>query len=135
MNVFETIRYYFAIIGICPNRSGQMRLHNARDCMGLLLYSINTIMNFRYFLHVADSFQEYVSSAFMCSTMVLAITSLGIIIWKTPNIFVFLDSLEKAIEKRKRCISIDRYFIQLLSTDFCFNLQGEKISYQKPFTI
>lgn len=107
MIVIETIRQQFGIIGIGDyNPSNRMYPFNERNLLVLLLFFLNLIINGVYFCNGADSFDEYVNSVFTCSTIIVAATAFGIIIWKMKQIFKFFKNLKKIIKKRECLILV-----------------------------
>lgn len=97
MDGIETIRKRFAIIGIEPYQSTRL----TKNLLVLLMYAINLTMNGTFLIYGADNFQEYVNSAFTCSTLIVGTTAFAIIIWKMKKIMKFLKHLDKTIKKRK----------------------------------
>lgn len=83
MEVIESIQKQFEIIGI-GNYDQTSRLYpfNGKNSMVLLMFLMDLIINGGFFLHGAESFDEYVNSVFTCSTIIVAGTAFAIIIWK-----------------------------------------------------
>lgn len=132
MKVFETIRNHLAIIGIHSNQCDQKFSLNAKNCMIFLLFLFNIDTNAMYILKEAARFQEYVFTAFTVVTLCVIAMAFVICIWKTPEIFIFIDNLEKTIDNRKLKLKCYCWF-RLDAKNLHFVLQEKVIQYQKQF--
>lgn len=102
MNFFQSIRRYFAVIGV--NSAHSMQRHafvNIRSLTVFILFSIAIGSNCLYLLYVANRFEEYADCVFAtCGTIMIAIGSATGII-KMESLFQLITSIETIIQKRK----------------------------------
>lgn len=98
MKAFKSIKYYFAIVGIAPSKQHKF---NVNIPMVFVMYSLNLIINGVYLFRQANDFQEIVNLIYVCSTHLVGLMTFIAVIWRTEDMFVFLDSLKKAISNSK----------------------------------
>lgn len=100
MEVIKTIQKRFAIIGIISNQSSRLYPLNATNFTVFCLLVTNLTINLVYCLIEANGFQEYINSAFTCSTLLVGVMAFVTLIGEMAKVFEFFGALERTIQNR-----------------------------------
>lgn len=102
MKIFRSIREMFERMGIHPVQPFESdQSFNSRNLFfgcGACLFLVSSVL---YLLRVAETTKEYSLSSYTISTCIMAVSSVPILMWKSPTIFKLIAGLEGFIESRK----------------------------------
>lgn len=101
VRVFQSIQKYFAITGITSHQSIQRHPFNGRNLMVLLMSGMATASHCIYFLFIASSFIEYLTSAFWAFIMFYGFLIFANTIWKMTILFKYINRFNYIIEESK----------------------------------
>lgn len=86
-------------IGLTAEQSIQPSLFNRKSVAALVALSLASISCLIYLLHEASTFVEYTHAVAVFSSILLAMVTHAILIWKMEPIFNFLSLMEnKAVQ-------------------------------------
>lgn len=116
MTIFQLIKNDFSIVGIELHKSIQ---NHSRLSAKKLIFSFLSACNVpSVVLHIFyddNTFREYIDSAYTCSGMSLTGMVFGYFIWKTQNIFEFINDFEKSVQQSEYGLLLSYKFAVILS--------------------
>lgn len=114
IKILRSIRKYYAIIGINLNQAIKENPLNQKNLTALIGMSIAIISANKFFFCDAETFWEYINSFYATCTVTVAGVNFAVIIWKTANVFKFVQNLEETIASSNSIgqltIILEQYF-------------------------
>lgn len=101
MKIFETIRNYFAIVGITSQQSIQSHPFNRRNSLCLFVFGMGISLTFAYQFRRIESFQEFTDCFYEISTISVCGIGFASFIWEMVELFEFIDRLDDFVNKSK----------------------------------
>lgn len=100
MIIFKAIKSYFAMAGIILTQKTCKHLLNIRNVVVAIGFGIAGIMCAKFHFYDAKTFEEYANSFYLMSTGGLTVFCFKILMWKRPELFEFIESIEHLIDTR-----------------------------------
>lgn len=101
MILFQSVRKFYGNMGFYPSQSHQKRPFNWRMFLILSIFGLTFVFMTSSFLFAATNVTEHAES-FIVSLTVLACTiNFLTSFWKAPQVYTFVEKLEKFSEARK----------------------------------
>lgn len=97
IKIFQTVREYFAIIGINRVLVDQPYPFNRRIFLGFLMFGLAITSLFTFIISQAKTFWEFAQSIYTCSAVILGICCLFILVFRVHILFKFIASFENVI--------------------------------------
>lgn len=97
MEIFQSIKQKFAILGIDRNQLTENSNINVKNVLSLFLHTFFTIENLFYLARVANNVREYADGIFATSAALVCAACMLIIVWTMPKWFKLIDNLEEII--------------------------------------
>lgn len=89
------------MIGILNNfGKSRFRAYNTKNAMICALAACNAVL-YAKLLYESNTFEEYVNLIYNCSSAAVFTFIFIVIIWKTLELYDFINKLEKTVQKRK----------------------------------
>ena len=88
---------FFATLGI----TARSRLFNVRSLIAIMIFGTLDISFVAYIFCEAKGFKDYTESIYVASVGIGLFSSFFIFIWKSENIFKFIDCWEKIVDTSK----------------------------------
>lgn len=106
MECITLLRKHLTVIGIQNifEKSPQCRLraYNSKNTMICILAGCNAILYARL-LYEPNTFEELTNVIYNCSSATVFTLIFLVIIWKTLDLYAFIDKLERTVKNRKCC--------------------------------
>lgn len=101
MAIFQSIQKYMAVLGIDRLRSTVRHGFNERNVLVAGLLGTGCISSFLYLLE-EPSFKENIISVYATADSIACCTDFVLLIWKSPKVFQYIQSLEDIIEMSRQ---------------------------------
>lgn len=100
MKIFETIQKHLAILGINPNES-HLR-HNWKISLGFFVFGLCIILNVIFIFSIENvTLMNYMEFFNVSTSLILVCHSMATIVLQRVELFEFIDSIEKLVNKSK----------------------------------
>lgn len=135
MIFFEKIKTNLRLSFYYPNRSENF---DRKHLLITFAWFLNIVLNFIFLIYETESIDEYVSSAYLITTIIGIFLSYIDTTLKTATIFRLIDESEKVFINRKRAIEICKHLFNAISLIFnvllLFVVQDHKIHHRRQCT-
>lgn len=105
IQLFESIRIYFGVLGIFPPNANENSSLNWRNLLVIFSFIQNGISSLVFFMFEANSVLDYGITFYTYTSMMYCVWYFVAFIWRTPQIFQLIESCQQFIEQRK-CLRI-----------------------------
>lgn len=110
VKIFQLTQSYLAMLGIVSQQSIQQQPFNVEKLKTLAVFSFTTISSILYFCRAPNDFMEYNQSLCFTSTVINTMLLLALVIWKQPELFEYIKSLEIIVNESKLELKSDNHF-------------------------
>lgn len=114
MNIFLTIQRTFRMMGIDLMQSIPSKYpFNVQNLRCIFVYGSGAVASFYYTIYYVNTFEEYIASFYVLSSMLICLTLYSFIVWKMDNLIEFYTFLKNTIQDRE-CISCEYIRCELI---------------------
>lgn len=125
IKILQSIRIYYALIGINLNLAITNNPFNRRNLTALIGMSMAVISANKFFLSDAETFWEYINSFYATCTVTVAGVNFAVIIGKTANVLKFIQNFEEIIGSSK-LLNEQQFWNSSLQVK-CFRVKSSKV--------
>lgn len=101
MQLFQSVRKFYANMGFYPSQSHQKRPFNRRIYLILSIFGLTFVCMTSSFLFAATNVTKHAESFFVSLTVLACTIHFLTSFWKAPQVYTFVEKLEKFSEARK----------------------------------
>lgn len=105
MEILQTLRKYFALVGITENASIRKQWIIGKRVIILITFSSSVTANTIFFFYEAENFEEYTNCIHSIFTMIVCGIEFLLLISKTEKLFDFIKHFEEIIKKSKSILT------------------------------
>lgn len=126
MKIIQVVQENFSYLGISWYYSIRKYPINERNIPAFLIISTITAMDFLYLFRVANTFQEYADSVYLCALMIDVLAIFLCVSWRMRMLFDSLNQMEKFANESRLFSNINHQMkqtndhIQLYWARMCF---------------
>lgn len=101
MESLTLLRKHLTMIGVLNVfKKSRLQAFNAKNSMICTLAGCNAVL-YAKLLYEPNTFEEYINLIYNCSSAAVFTLIFIVIIWKTFELYNFINKLEKTVQKRK----------------------------------
>lgn len=101
MKNFDFIKNYFEVLGITSRQSTRKDLLKRQNIVFFIIIGMNVLSSTAFGYYEANSFEEYVDSFYVTSSVFICFSAFGILLWDVPKLYRFINALESTINISK----------------------------------
>lgn len=104
--LLQTTQHYFRLLGIhLVQTTTQKYPLNLQNLRTFLVFTLGTIFSLGYTFCLANTFEEYIATFYVLSSMLICFTIYSFIVWRTKKLIQFFRSVSQFLQKRTIRIS------------------------------
>lgn len=104
MKIFQSLRKYFALLGITENGSIGKHWINGKHVIILITFSSSATANMIFLFNEADNFEKYTNCIHSIFTTMVCGIEFTLLVWKMDKFFDFIEHFEEMIQKSNSSI-------------------------------
>ena len=102
---YQTIQQIFQMLGIDLMQTIPAKYFlNVQNLRCILIYGSGTVSSFYYTFNLIDTFEEYISSFYVLSSMVICLTLYSFLVWNTGKLSEIFAKMRTIIQESE-CIN------------------------------
>lgn len=102
MEFYQTIQRIFQMLGIdLIQTKPQKYLFNVKNLRCILVFGSGAVASFYYTFYLVNTFEEYIASFYVLSSMLICLTLYSFIVWKMEKLIEFYTTLKNTIQDRE----------------------------------
>lgn len=101
MKLYKTIQRICRLLGIDLQLVPQKYMFNVDNLRCVLLFGSGVLSSICHTFYSANTFEEYIASFYVLSSMLICFTIYSFIIWKIENLIKFYTDFKSAIHTRE----------------------------------
>lgn len=109
---FHTTQQYFRILGINLVKTPQKYRLNLQNLRTFFVFGLGSILSLCFTVNLAKTFEEYIVTFYVLSTMVICVLAFAYVFWKTENFKRSFTDIRQNMLERKFC----KWFYQITLT-------------------
>lgn len=112
--LLQTTQMYFRILGINLIQTTQKNALNLRSLRTYLVFGSATVSSLCYTLYLAKTFEDYITTLYALSTMLLCLTCYSFVIWRMESFTSFFSERRQMSHEgtlRRSQIILLKYYI------------------------
>lgn len=105
--LFETTQQYFQKLGINLKQTTQTYPFIVRNVRTFYVFGSGVVASFFYTFFLAKSFEEYIASFYVLSSMLICFSTYAFVVWRMDKLIQFVADVSQYIEERKSDFQIN----------------------------